>query len=234
MQIAILDDDRSLAEFVSICVSSSGHECKIFTTGKDFMQNAPRQNFDLHIIDWELPDINGDKVLEWLRKNYGFTTPVLFLTAHNSEEDLVKILQLGADDYVTKPVKPLELIARINALLRRSEYNTVKINVIDMQGIHFDLNAQTVSLNNELCNLTPKEYKLASYMFQKIGQLISRKELLENIWNTSSSLNTRTVDTHMSRIRKKLKLDKEHGWELQVVYQNGYRLESLTNHANNG
>ena len=232
MHIAILEDDVSLAEFISICLSSSGHSCKIFITGQDFIDNITSTNYDLYIIDWELPDINGDIILKWIRDNFGFQTPVLFSTRHDTETDIVKILQLGADDYIVKPLKPLELMARINALLRRSALYTKKPKFISFNDIYFDLDARTVTLNDSPCNLTPKEFKLASYLFQNLGTLISREELLNNIWNTNPNINTRTIDIHISRIRKKLKLDQAHGWDLHVVYQSGYRLESLNrNHT---
>ena len=227
MNIAILDDDPSLAEFVSICLSSAGHTCSIFTNGTDFKNTIPQSNYDLYILDWELPDINGDIILQWLRDTYGFQTPVLFLTSHDSEQDIAKILQLGADDFVSKPIKPLELIARISALLRRSTLAAAKNNFININGVFFDLDAHNATMNNELCQLTPKEYSLAVYMFQHIGHLITRGELLEKVWSTSADMNTRTVDIHISRIRKKLLLDIPHGWNLQVIYQLGYRLELL-------
>ncbi|MDH5473232.1 MAG: response regulator transcription factor [Gammaproteobacteria bacterium] len=230
MNIAILDDDPSLAEFVSICLSSSGHVCKIFTNGTDFKEKVSQSSFDLYILDWELPDINGDIILKWLRDTYGFQTPVLFLTSHDSEQDIAKILQLGADDYVAKPIKPLELIARISALLRRSSLSSSKHNFININGIYFDLDAHSVTLDQITCSLTPKEYDLAVYMFHHIGHLITRNELLEKVWNTSTNMNTRTVDIHISRLRKKLLLDEEHGWNLQVIYQHGYRLELVNNH----
>jgi len=228
VHIAILEDDVSLAEFISICLSSSGHSCKIFITGQDFIDNIPTTNYDLYIIDWELPDINGDIVLKWIRDNFGFHTPVLFSTRHDTETDVVKILQLGADDYIVKPLKPLVLMARINALLRRSALYAKKPKFISLNNIYIDMDARTVTLNKLPCNLTPKEFKLTSYLFQNLGTLISREELLHKIWNTSSNINTRTIDIHISRIRKKLKLDEAHGWDLHVVYQSGYRLESLT------
>jgi len=230
VNIAILDDDPSLAEFVSICLSSSGHVCKIFTNGTDFKEKVSQSSFDLYILDWELPDINGDIILKWLRDTYGFQTPVLFLTSHDSEQDIAKILQLGADDYVAKPIKPLELIARISALLRRSSLSSSKHNFININGIYFDLDAHSVTLDQITCSLTPKEYDLAVYMFHHIGHLITRNELLEKVWNTSTNMNTRTVDIHISRLRKKLLLDEEHGWNLQVIYQHGYRLELVNNH----
>jgi len=228
VHIAILDDDPSLAEFVSICLSSAGHTCKIFTNGTDFKEKVPQSGYDLYILDWELPDINGDIILSWLRDTYGFQTPVLFLTSHNSEQDIARILQLGADDYVTKPIKPLELIARISALLRRSSLSSNNRNFININNIYFDLDAHTVSLDQKPCTLTPKEYNLAVYLFQHLGHLITRDELLEKVWKTSTDMNTRTVDIHISRLRKKLLLDDAHGWNLQVIYQLGYRLELLT------
>ena len=230
MHIAILDDDPSLAEFVSICLSSAGYSCNIFTNGTDFKSGIQLTSHDLYILDWELPDINGDIILQWLRENYGFQTPVLFLTSHDSEQDIARILQLGADDYVTKPVKPLELLARINALLRRSALSSSKHNFIHINGIYFDLTAHNVTIDQQPCSLTPKEYNLAIYLFKHLGNLITREELLEKVWKTSTDMNTRTVDIHISRLRKKLRLDEAHGWKLQVIYQYGYRLELLVSH----
>ena len=120
MRIALLEDDVSQAGIVELWLSEAGHSCQHFETGKSFIKGIINESFDLLILDWVLPDMNGDEVLSWVRDNINWHIPVLFVTMRDDETDIVAALEAGADDYMIKPVKQMEMLARINALGRRS------------------------------------------------------------------------------------------------------------------
>lgn len=225
MKIAILEDDTLQNELYKIWLSAAQHSVKGYETGKAFLDAIQREQFDMLIIDWMLPDINGDEVLKWVRENMGWDIPVIFITTRNSEAEIVRALQLGADDYVTKPAKSFELLARIEALARRSKAHTAKSATFGSYQVDFA--SRQISLDGKPIDLTQKEFDLTVYMFEHPNRLLSRVHLLEKVWDKNPDIDTRTIDTHVSRIRKKLHLDPEHGWKLIPVYGYGYRLEKI-------
>ena len=226
MEIALLEDDPHQAEVMKLWIESAKHECHVSGTGGAFLEEMRRKHYDLLIIDWMLPDTDGIKVLSWVREHLGWQVPVLFVTAKDSENDVVNALKSGADDFMTKPVKHLEMLARIEALerrtasVRRREHCTAGRYEIDME-------THRITRSGERIELTQKEFELAVHMFQNPGRLLSRESLLETIWGLNAEVDTRTVDTHVSRLRKKLQLSEENGWRLIPVYGYGYRLEAV-------
>ena len=174
-----------------------------------------------------LPDDDGLSVLEWLRETLGSQLPVMFATTRSEEVSLVEALNKGADDYLIKPLRQAETMARIQALLRRR--TTIKTQPMDtpvsLGGIHIDTSMHRVNSHGAAVELTDREMELAIYMIRNHGRLLTRQELLENVWHTNASIITRTVDTHISRLRAKLGLTPENGFELSTVYHKGYRLE---------
>lgn len=151
--------------------------------------------------------------------------PVIFITARQGESDIVAALEAGADDYLVKPVRQFELLARIGALARRAQPET---EVLEHDPYTFDTSNRQISVDGEPIKLTEKEYDLALFLFRNRGRVLSRQHLLTSVWGTSAELNTRTVDTHASRLRKKLKLSATEKWKLTSIYQHGYRLEERT------
>lgn len=224
MEIALVEDDPHQAEAMRLWIESAKHTCQLFGTGNTFIEGVTRKRYDLLIIDWMLPDTDGIKVLAWVREHLGWQVPILFVTAKDSESDVVKALKTGADDYMTKPVKHLEMLARIEALLRRA--STAKHTERCSAGRYeIDMDTHRILRSGEKIDLTQKEFELAVHMFQNPGRLLSRESLLEMIWGLNTEVDTRTVDTHVSRLRKKLQLTEENGWRLVPVYGYGYRLE---------
>jgi DNA-binding response OmpR family regulator len=228
MRIALLEDDRDQADLVCAWLKAAGHSCHSFMLGKDLLREATRETFDLFLLDWELPGMSGAQVLVWIRANIAEPVPVLFVTARQREEDIVHALASGADDYMVKPLSRLEFLARINALARRAHPSpSPDEGVLEFGRLSVDCRSRQVRLDGEEVTMTQKDYELAVFLLRNIGRLLSRGYILEAVWGQSAELNTRTVDTHVSRIRGKLQLTPEHGWRLSAVYQHGYRLEQV-------
>jgi DNA-binding response OmpR family regulator len=174
-----------------------------------------------------VPEMSGIEVLEWIRSSLGWPLPVLFATRMDQEQDIVQALEKGADDYMAKPVRRMELLARIKALARRSTGYEEKQSIVELEPFKIDHTRRSVIRFDTVVPLTQKEFDLAWFLFRNRGRLLSRGYLLENVWGRSANINTRTVDTHVSRLRTKLGLSREIGWRLTSIYFHGYRLEQL-------
>jgi DNA-binding response OmpR family regulator len=154
--------------------------------------------------------------------------PVLFTTGRDREEDIVYALKSGADDYLVKPLRRLEFLARVDALLRRSRgHGREEDAPIEAGAFHIDPRGRTLHRDGVAVELTQKEFEMAALLFRNVGRLLSRAYLLDTVWGISAEVSTRTVDTHASQLRIKLGLYPEGGWRLSAVYQHGYRLERL-------
>jgi len=224
--IGFLEDDPDQAELIALWLQQAGYMHRWYRSGTEFRRRLGGEAVDLLLLDWMLPDASGLEVLEWIRTSANSDLPVIFLTARSREEDVVKGLESGGDDYVVKPPKQAELLARVAAEQRRRGVEAGEGNTeISLAPFVLDLQRRKVSIAGREVELTQREFDLATYLFRRQGRIVSRDALLENVWNMSASVTTRTVDTHVSRLRKKLELAGEHGWRLTAVYQHGYRLE---------
>lgn len=228
MKIALLEDELSQAETVVELLTAHGHECEHFAAGKSFLYSVLHNSYDLLILDWQLPDIEGTEVLRQIRSEMNWRIPVLFLTQRDSEADIITALDAGADDYLVKPARSGELVARVNALSRRVGGEQTEQEEIEIGPYQISLSKRTIVSSGEDVSLTDKDFDLAVFMFQNIGRLLSRDFLLERVWGISSNINTRTVDTHVSRLRRKLNIKPENGFRIKTIYQHGYRLERVS------
>ncbi len=228
MRIALLEDEQDQADLVRAWLKGAGHNCHVFSLGKDLVREVQRETFDLFLLDWGVPGMSGAEVLTWIRSNVAEPVPVLFVTARQREEDIVHALSNGADDYMIKPLSKLELLARVDALGRRARPSPPADEaVLEYGRLSVDCRNRQVKLDGEDVAMTQKDYELALFLLRNIGRLLSRGYILEAVWGQAAEINTRTVDTHVSRIRGKLQLTPESGWRLSAVYQHGYRLERL-------
>lgn len=232
MRVAILEDDPVQAETLSNWLTASGHDCHVYTAGKSLLKDAGRESFDLFVLDWEVPQLSGLQVLRWIRRALPRALPVLFVTYRDAEQDIVEALNHGADDYLPKPVRRGELLARVNALLRRA-WPDPEGDSAEFPPYRFDVGEGRVSLNGQEVALTQKEFAVALFLFRHVSRLVSRGHLFEAVWGRGAELSSRTVDTHVSRVRNKLKLRPENGYRLVSVYSYGYRLELSHNAAVN-
>ncbi|MAM88217.1 MAG: DNA-binding response regulator [unclassified Hahellaceae] len=233
MSIILLEDDQGIADNVRAILASSGISCQHFSDGERFLYAALNRTWDLAIMDWQLPGRSGVEVLRDLRMRQRWAMPVLFLTQRDDESDIIMALDAGADDYMIKPPRSGELCARVRALCRRvnSTQDESAEQASCFGSYQFDFDAGTVTINGETPPLTDMDFKLARFMFENCNRLLTREYLLEQIWGLRGGLKTRTVDTHISKLRRLLQLYPENGFRVKTVYQRGYRLESVDSTA---
>lgn len=226
MRIALLEDDPDQSEIVRLWLEEAEHSVVTYDRGSDFLRGIRRDSYDLFLLDWVLPDISGIDVLRKLRTSLQDATPVMLATVRQEERDIVAALESGADDYLVKPVRRRELIARVDAICRRAKNAVSTAESFDAHPYTMDQRRQVATLNGEDISLTHREFELAMFFFRHAGQAVSRAHILDAIWDIDNSgVSTRTVDTHISRLRKKMQLNAENGWTLSAIYQHGYRLE---------
>lgn len=224
MRIALLEDDPDAARVMRHWLESDGHSCAHYGNGAALLREIGRESFDLYLLDWNVPDHSGIEVLARMRMAPEATAPVILVTARDAEEDIVAGLEAGADDYLVKPIRRGELLARIGAILRRT---TRPGTALSFGPYRFDLSSQTASVDDTDAQLTGREFDLAVFLFRNAGRLLSRAHIEEAVWGRVTPIESRTLDTHVSRLRRKLGLNAARGWRLASVYNFGYRLEQV-------
>jgi len=224
MRIAALDDEPCQLELIRHTMEDIGHECHGFTEGKVLLRDLRQQSYDLLILDWSLPDVQGLRVVRWIREDLNSRIPILFVTNRREEQDMIEGLAAGADDFMVKPIRVGELQARVQALLRRS-YPALHGADLHFGDYHFSVATHTLRIKGRPVELSHREYDLAFLLFQNIGRLLSREHLREVVWGEINAPSSRTLDTHISRLRGKLDLVPSNGFLLSAVYRLGYRLE---------
>ena len=192
------------------------------------MNQLRRESYDMLVLDWQVPDLSGPEVLRWVRDKLPRTIPVLFITSRSGEDDIVEGLAAGADDYMIKPIRRSELVARVQALLRRAYPIQNTSEQIVFNDYLFETRSGRLTLAGKPIEITQKEFDLALLFFRNLGRPLSRAYILEAVWSRDVDIPSRTMDTHVSRVRSKLQLRPENGYRLAPVYSYGYRLEQLT------
>lgn len=228
MRIGILEDDASQSDLLAKVLTQAGHICVSFNLGKNLVARLRQETFDLLVLDWNLPDTSALEVLDWMRSMLEAPPPALIVTARSSQADVVAGLNAGADDFIVKPIDPAVLLARVNAVLRRAYPAELGSKVETFGPFTFDPLTERVNVGDRQVTLTSKEFELALVFFRNLHRPLARAYLLETLWGRSPDLTTRTLDTHVSRIRQKLGLRAEQGFRLAPVYSYGYRLETLS------
>ena len=226
MRIAALDDDALQLDLIKQATEAAGHVCHIHLTGAQLLRALRRETIDLLIVDWQLPDTSGPEVVRWVRKNVAARVPILFVTHRQAERDIVEGLASGADDFMVKPVRIGELNARVAALLRRA-YPENSGGTMAFGRYRFFPETRSIEMDGLPVELKSREYDLALFLFQNMGRLLSRDHLKDIIWGQGTEVISRSLDTHISRLRTLLDLRPTQGFIITAVYGVGYRFEAV-------
>ena len=224
--IAVVEDDLAFAAEMEEFLGAASYTVSIYGSSQKFLAALRQSECDLLIVDWSIPDLSGIEVLEYIRKFHP-DMPAIMLTARAENIDIVRGLQAGADDYVSKPVDPDVLAMRIKSLLRRSkgEVKNVSENVI-LGRYLLRPSASTIYLGDEEIVLPKREFDMAMLFFTNPNRLLSRQYLAATLWGKVVDYQSRTIDTHVARLRKNLKLDPTCGISLNALYGFGYTLQA--------
>jgi two-component system phosphate regulon response regulator PhoB len=223
-KIFIVEDEPSIVQLVKYNLEKENFKVLVSNNGEEGLQEIKKTEPDLILLDWMLPDLSGIDICKALRKDTKFKNiPIIMLTARSQEEDKVLGLNVGADDYLPKPFSNLELIARVNALLRRSKPSVAE-DVISFQDLKIDRLQKKVFRGNVEIKLGPTEYKLINFFVKNPSRVYSREQLLENIWTSSINVELRTVDVHIRRLRKEINLPNTKNL-IRTVRSAGYALD---------
>lgn len=213
--ILIAEDERPIADLIELTLTGAGYTCEQANDGETAAELIAERDYELAILDIMLPKVDGYELLGYLRS---VGTPVIFVTAKTTLNDRVRGLRLGADDYLTKPFEPLELVARVESVLRRTGRANV---VLQAFGVTLDPAARTVEQNGKPVHLSPREFELLELLMRNRGMTLYREVLYERLWGDDEAFDTRPLDLCITRLRKKL------GWKQEIctVFRVGYRLE---------
>ena len=215
LRILIVEDERAISNLMYVNLKAQGYDCTCAFDGKQAADLIEGNSYDLVLLDIMLPEIDGYELLEYIRP---LGTPVIFITAKGTLGDRIKGLRLGADDYIVKPFQIGELLARVEALLRRAKKSAIEYSLFDVE---INVNSRTVKKGGKIIDLTFKEFDLLIELIRNKNVALYRDRLYESVWNEPFTGETRTLDSHIQRLRKKLDWD-EH---IKTVFRIGYRLE---------
>lgn len=214
-KILIVEDEPAISDLIKLNLKMVGYETRQVYTGTQAVEIVEKEKFDLILLDVMLPELDGFSIIEKIKYK---DIPVIFLTAKSSVADKVKGLKMGADDYIIKPFESIELLARVESVLRR--YGKKK-DILVFGDLEIHLEKMIVKKGGNIVDLTLKEFELLKILVQNKGMALSREKILEKVWGYDYLGETRTVDIHVQRIRKKLDLEEK----IKTVYKIGYRLE---------
>jgi len=226
--ILVVEDDKSVSQLIRLYMAQAGYQVLSAYTGLDGLDTALNGNPDIVLLDLNLPGMDGIEVCSNIRKSSA--VPIIMVTARVEEDDRLIGLDLGADDYVSKPFSPRELVARVNAVLRRTQRDAEKrestTEAVAAGSINVDLDRRAASVDGSEIDLTPTEFRLLAFFIEASGRTVTREQIIENVFGYDFNGYDRTVDTHVSNLRKKLESAEPEVKHLKTMYGVGYRFDS--------
>jgi two-component system response regulator RegX3 len=222
-RILVVDDERDILDPLRYALEREGFDVATAESGLAALERARSATFDVVVLDLMLPDVSGMDVCRTLRSESD--VPIVMLTARDAEVDRVLGLELGADDYVTKPYSTAELVSRIRAMIRRRELDRASTTAtLSVAGIEIDLDRHDVTVDGRLVQLTPSEFRILRLLAEEPGRVHSREQIMEHLWRTPYIGDARACDTHVSNLRRKIERDPAHPSRIVTVREIGYRL----------
>ena len=227
-RILIVDDDDNVCELVRIALEAEGLNVDAALDGKEGLKKALSGNYAVILLDIMLPEIDGWEICRQIRSSSLKNIPIIMLTARGEEVDRVLGLELGSDDYVTKPFSPRELAARVKALIRRADQYSTAQQELGCCDITIDPRNNTAKIKDKVLELTPKETALLNLLCRQLGKPVTREEMLQEVWGFDNpGVITRTVDEHIKRLRAKISRLDSHNIRIKTVWGIGYKLEVM-------
>ena len=218
--IYIADDEKNIRELVKCFLENQGYEVETFSNGDDLFKRYKEKNADMIILDVIMPGTDGVEICRQIRQIAN--VPIIILSAKDSEEDRIKGISVGGDDYLTKPFSPIELVARVQALFRRISMDKVeKVEKVTFGNIKIDVTKKQAYVDDEEIALTPLEFDFLKYLIQKNNQAISREELLKEVWKIAYDIDTRATDDTVKRLRRKI---ADSNVEIKTVWGYGFKM----------
>jgi two-component system response regulator ResD len=224
--VLVVDDEPTIAEVVSRYLERAGYQARVAGDGVEALAAAASQRPDLVVLDLMLPGLDGLEVMRRLREQDPDRIAVILLTARGEESDRITGLRLGADDYVVKPFSPAELIARVDAVLRRVDISTAHEPPLELSDMTIDPAARRVLVRGEEAQLTQREFDVLLFLARHPGQVFSRNQLMDAVWQYSFYTDTSTVTVHIRRLRAKIEADPAQPHHIETVWGVGYRFQA--------
>ena len=224
-RILVVEDEETLAEAISFLLSKEGFDVAVAATGPEAIESFDKSGADLILLDLMLPGLSGTEVCRQIRTKS--SVPIIMLTAKDSEIDKVVGLEIGADDYVTKPYSSRELIARIRAVLRRGELHDTadEGTTLEVGPVRMDTDRHVISVNGEVVAIPLKEFELLEFLMRNAGRVLTRMQLIDRVWGSDYVGDTKTLDVHIKRLRAKIEKDPANPEFIQTVRGMGYKME---------
>lgn len=222
-EIFVVDDDQNIARLIRLYLEQEGYAVQHFARGDEALAAFKRSEPRLMLLDIMLPGIDGWDVCREVRKSSKL--PIIMLSAKEETFDKVKSLEMGADDYITKPFEPQEMMARIKAVLRRTDGQANPDETLRFPGLSISLSAYEVIFDDQQVQMPPKELELLHFLAMHQNQVFTREQLLEKVWGFDYFGDSRTVDVHVKRLREKLPDSERFGWTIRTVWSVGYKFE---------
>ena len=225
--ILVVDDEKEIADLIALVLKNEGYNITVAYDGKTAKDYINCQTFDLALLDVMLPDIDGFSLCSLIRQSYYY--PIIMVTAKIADFDKITGLTIGADDYITKPFNPLELVTRVKSQLRRytcyNKDNNDSKDCIEIRGLSINVKKHSVTLNDQPIELTPLEFEILTYLAQHINQVVSSEALFEAVWKEKFFNSNNTVMAHIARLREKLHEPSRHPKYIKTVWGVGYRID---------
>ena len=225
MIVAILEDIVTQAGVVAGWLDKAGYDTQVRHDGDSFIELVRTQRVDVLLLDWDVPGKSGIEVMRWARESFADALPIIMMTQHDGENDIVFGLNSGADDYLIKPLRERELVARVNAQARKYYPETQRAKIVEVGKFALDVSAHAATVDGVPVELSQREFDLALMLFESVGRIVSKDMMIKRIWGAVDRKYDATLATYVSKLRSSLGLRPKNGLVITTVYNYGYRLE---------